>query len=115
MEKIIKHGKNIAGTQIYLNKETGKVFVKDEDRKDIPLLVKNLAVKMYIEEGISYRKVGRILNVSHVSVMNWVIAEAKKVKFETTFKGHSVDEVEIDEIYAIVEKKSPDNIINMCI
>ena len=37
------------------------------------------ALQLYLE-GISFREIERILNVSHVSVMNWVKTQHQKTK-----------------------------------
>ena len=71
MKNIIKNGKNKYGVQIYYDKIDEKYFIKDEDRRSISFDTKELAIKMYIEEGISYRKIGRILDISHVSVIGF--------------------------------------------
>jgi transposase-like protein len=62
------------------------------------------ALKLALE-GTSYRAVGRLLNVHHQSVANWVTAHAQTLpqKVEDT---SPTDVVEIDELYTFVGKKS---------
>jgi transposase-like protein len=106
MKNIIKYGKTKHGVQIYLNKETNIRFIEEADRRSIPLETKMLAIKMVVDEGIPFRKVGRLLGVDHVSVMNWVYKASEEVKMvNLNIDNASVKEVQVDEIYAIINKK----------
>ena len=60
------------------------------------------AVRMYVD-GAGFRQIGRQLNVSHVSVMNWVKAYAAQLT-EAPMPAE-VDEVEMDELYTIKTSK----------
>ncbi len=103
--KIVKNGKTKSGVQRYLNQETGKTFIKDEDKTYKSLEIKELAIKMVVEEGIPFRKVGRIFDISHTTVMNWVYKTSQSVNFQTLTKMTDVKSVQIDEIYTVVKKK----------
>lgn len=106
MNEIVKYGKNSAGNQLYLNKETGKVFVKQEDKKERVELDKKLECTFMYYNGLSYRKVGEMMDVSHVSVYNWVkelsqlIVDNCKLSCVT-----EISDLEIDELYTYCGKK----------
>ena len=111
--KIVKNGKTKSGVQRFLNQETGETFIKDEDKTSISQEIKELAIKMVVEEGIPFRKTARIFEVSHSTVMNWVYKASQCVNFENLTKLTEVKSVQIDEIYTIVKKKSLDQNTSM--
>lgn len=61
---------------------------------------------MYLD-GLNFRRIGRLLGVDHVSVMNWVNAHAEKV--DEAPVPESVDTVEMDELYTFVGSKKTDS------
>lgn len=64
-----------------------------------------LAVRMYLE-GMSFRGIGKVLNVHYVSVINWVNAHAKTLPDQVA-DLHPTDTVETDELFTYIgEKKS---------
>jgi transposase-like protein len=94
------------GVQKIYNKETGRTHL--ETYKDIgfPAETKAKALELYLE-GTSLRSVGRLLNCSHVSVINWIKEAANKIKDEPLFEDLSEDElvIEIDEMWHFCQKK----------
>lgn len=63
---------------------------------------KRLALKMYLE-GLGFRSIGRILEVSHVSVYNWVKAWGEKVSLPK--QKDPVEIVELDEMHTYIGEK----------
>jgi len=61
---------------------------------------------MYLD-GLNYRRIGRLLGVDHVSVMNWVNAYAEQV--DEAPVPDSVDTVEMDEVYTFIGTKKTDS------
>ena len=57
------------------------------------------AIRMYID-GLGFRKIGRHLKISHVTVMNRVKAHADQLP--ETPMPENVDTVEIDELYTFI-------------
>ena len=103
-KNLTKYGKTQKGTQRYLDKTTNKVFIdpmvsmNNEFKKD-------LAIRLVSEEGVGYRKVGRLLGVAHTTVMKWVLNEAKSKSYNQLVDYKNVSEIEVDEIYYILGKK----------
>lgn len=65
--------------------------------------IKKYALQLYLE-GLGFRSIGRILNVSNVSVLNWIRGFGKEV--ESLRAGNSeIDFVELDEMHSYVGSK----------
>lgn len=64
--------------------------------------LKKMALKMYLE-GLGFRAIGRILNVSHQSVFRWIkqIGQMPEVKDRPI----NTKEIEIDEVHSFVGLK----------
>ena len=63
---------------------------------------RRLALKMYLE-GLGFRSIGRILEVSHVSVYNWVKTWGEKVSLPK--RKDPVEIVELDEMHTYIGEK----------
>ena len=76
----------------------------------IPDVVKKQCVRMYLE-GMGFRAIGRFLNISYVSVHNYVKAAGKKLKKlkESKVKMNAtaipITRAELDEVHTYVDKK----------
>ena len=68
---------------------------------------KRLALVLYIE-GLGFRKIGRILGVSDVSVLNWIKAFGIKTG-DRSDKGSMIKEVEIDEMHIYLDSNKTKN------
>ncbi len=58
---------------------------------------------MYLE-GQSFRGIGKVLNVNHVSVINWVNAHERTLPQEVGDKT-ATDTTETDELFTFIGKK----------
>ena len=63
---------------------------------------KRYALNMYLE-GLGFRQIARILEVSHVTVYRWITKIADKVSLPRS--NTSVKIVELDELHTYVNKK----------
>lgn len=84
--------------------------IEGQNSKYHRLETKLLALNLF-KEGFCFRKIGRILNVSYMSVINWVRNQAEVIKNEVAEKIKSapieeLDVVEIDEMWHFVGKKT---------
>jgi len=61
---------------------------------------------MYVD-GINFRRIGRLLNVHHQSVINWVNAYAVNLPEAPT--PEEVDAVEMDELYTFIGEKKTES------
>ena len=64
---------------------------------------KKLALKMYLE-GMGFRAIGRLLGVSHVTVLNWIKQSEKYIK-DSASSVEPVKTAELDEIHTYVQSK----------
>jgi len=63
---------------------------------------KRQALTLYLE-GLGFRSIGRILQVSHVSIYNWIKAFGETLeKLKST---DTIDVVEMDEMHAYIARK----------
>ncbi len=97
-----KIGLTVAGSQRYKCQECGSKYTPEPKSNGYPEEVRRQAVRMYLD-GLNYRRIGRLLGVDHVSVMNWVKAYADQV--DEAPVPESVDTVEMDELYTYVGSK----------
>jgi transposase len=64
---------------------------------------KEQAVRLYLE-GMSFRGIGKVLNVHYVSVINWVNAHAATLPQQVTDQTPA-DNVETDELFTFIGEK----------
>jgi transposase-like protein len=95
--------------QRYKCKECGYFFT--DTVQGVSLEKKRLAIHLYLE-GLGFRSIGRIINVSNVAVLNWVrnlseIIEQfnKEFKNEKAFK-EPIKIIELDEMWHYIGKKN---------
>jgi len=68
--------------------------------------LKRFALSMYLE-GLGFRSIGRLLKVSHVSVINWIKLYGQTIKAIRNDKP--VEIAEMDEIHTYVGRKKTIN------
>ena len=91
----VKNGFN-RGKQRYLCKNCGCNYTGTKN--GYLDSVKQEAMKYYYMEGIGFRRIERLLHVSHVSVINWVRKAAKKIRDSETKEERTTDILELDEM-----------------
>ncbi len=101
-----KIGFTAAGSQRYKCQECGSKYTPEPKLDGYPEELRRQAVRMYLD-GLNYRRSGPLLDVDHVSVMNWVAAYAEQV--DEAPVPESVDTVEMAEIYTFVGSKKTDS------
>ena len=90
----VKNGFN-RGKQRYLCKNCGCNYTGTKN--GYPDSVKQEAIKYYME-GIGFRRIERLMHISHVSVINWVRKAAKKIRDSETKEERTTDILELDEM-----------------
>jgi transposase len=98
-EKKVKDG-IVKNRQRYKCKECNYRFTVEE--RGLSKSLKKDALHLYLE-GLGFRSIGRFLNVSHVSVFNWIKAFGKEVG--EIKNEESVKIVELDEMHTYVQSK----------
>ena len=87
-----------SGVQRYKCKSCGCNYTKSTPR-GYPIEVKREALRYYLE-GIGFRRIERLLGISHTAVIYWVKKAGEKIK-EIAFeerKAEKVDILELDEM-----------------
>ncbi len=67
-----------------------------------PEKIKRDALILYLE-GLGFRSIGRFLNVSHVTVFNWIKTFGSKI--DEIRSSNEIEVVEIDEMHTYVGSK----------
>ena len=97
-----KHCKDgiVKGRQRYKCKSCNYRFTVEYLGK--PEKLKKDSLILYLE-GLGFRSIGRFLNVSHVSVYNWIKEFGKKV--ENIRSSAGIEIVELDEMHTYIGTK----------
>jgi transposase-like protein len=97
----VKNG-HINGRPRYRCKECKYDYTVTQKSTGVTIDKKRLALQLYLE-GLGFNSIGRILHVSHVSVMNWVRRygqQAEELKSDT-----KIEVMEIDEMHSYIGSK----------
>jgi transposase-like protein len=101
-----RSGFNRSGSQRYQCRDCGKKYTPSPKEKGHSQEIRTKAIRMYVD-GLNFRRIGRLLNVHHQSVINWVNAYASSLPEAPT--PAEVDEVEMDELYTFVGEKKTES------
>jgi transposase-like protein len=101
-EQQVKSGKTRAGSQRWKCQVCGRRYTPEPKEQGYPEAMRQQAVKLYID-GVNYRRIGRILEVDHVTVMHWVRAHSDQLPDAPQPK--QVVMAEQDELFTFVGKK----------
>lgn len=101
----IKYGKDKQGQQRYKHKVTGVLTINPNKNMDSYNEIVEKAIYLYAYEGIPLRKIGRLFEVSHTTIMRWVYGRCKTTDYTSAIDVNSITEVQIDEIYVITNNK----------
>jgi len=97
-----KCDKTSAGSQRYRCWHCRTKYTPKQKQKGYSNEVRLQAVRMYVD-GINYRRIARHLNVSHVSVMNWV--KAFVAQLPDAPLPEELHTIELDELFTFIETK----------
>jgi len=98
-----KAGLTESGSQRYQCQACKRRYTPQPKTQGYPDSVREQAVKMYVD-GINYRRIGRLLGVDHVSVMNWVRAHASQLPSSPPVPNKATV-IEMDELYTRIGSK----------
>lgn len=102
-ENIIKNG-FVRGKQRYRCKDCQYNFVEGDLRiKQENVVKRALAVLLYSMGRGTFNFIGKLLNVSHVSVYKWIRQEAEQINFPEI--KNTIQEIEIDEMWHFIQSK----------
>jgi len=89
--------------QRYKCKECNYNYTVKRRSYDYPSSVKKKALQLYLE-GLGFRSIGRILDVSNVSVLNWIRSFGNEVA-SLQPASKEIKFVEVDEMYSYIGDK----------
>jgi transposase-like protein len=92
----------VKGKQRYKCKDCGFRYTVVSGSKAKPLHMKKLAIQLYLE-GLGFRSIGRVLEVSNVTVLNWIRAFGEQL--EELKSAEPVAYTEMDEMHTYVGQK----------
>ena len=99
----VKNGMT-AGKQRYRCKQCGCNYTRSTPHGE-PISKKKMAVQMYLE-GMGFRSIGRVLEVSNVTILRWVRQAAQAVRDSRLWeRSHTPPAcIEIDEMWHYIQK-----------
>ena len=100
---LVKTGRNPSGSQRYVCKTCQHVTTLEPHRNGYPPDVRAQALRLYVE-GNGFRRIGRLLQVNHQSVANWVAAAALEVSPVPPQPAESAV-IELDELFTFIGQK----------
>ena len=101
-----KIGFTAARSQRYECQHCQKKYTPNPKARGYPKSLRKLALKMYLE-GINFRRIGRLLNVHHQSVINWVNAYAEELPDAPV--PEQAESIEMDELYTFIGEKKTES------
>lgn len=100
-DKYVKNGL-VRGLQRYRCKVCKCNFTNTDLRGKHPAM-KALSILLYSMGNMSYRMIGKLLGLSHVTIYEWIRGEAEKLPIPTV--AANVEIVTVDEMWHFIQKK----------
>ena len=97
----VKIGHNPSGSQRYLCKVCRRKYTPHPNDIGYPDEVRHRALALYVD-GLNFRRIGRILGISHQTVANWVKAHADSLPDTPPVPDDVVEVEELDELFTFV-------------
>jgi transposase-like protein len=108
----IKYGKTKDGKQRYRDTYTKEVFIVETDKLSKGFKLR--CVFLYIN-GLSLRRLGKIFNVSHVSIYNWVNLYITEIFTKYSLSNvRQITDIEVYEMFTYIGKKRQNLYLNCC-
>ena len=101
-ERQVKSGKNASGSVRWQCQHCHRKYTPEPKEQGYPTALRQQAVKLYLE-GVNYRRIGRLLEVGHKTVMHWVKAYSDQLPPAPL--PTNVNNAELDELFTFVGKK----------
>jgi transposase-like protein len=103
-EQQVKVGSNPSGSQRYRCNECRRKYTPQPHDIGYPDETRRKALELYID-GLNFRRIGRVLGVSHQTVANWVKAHAATLPDPPPLPVTDIEVEELDELFTFVERK----------
>ena len=99
-----KIGRNPSGSQRYLCKVCPREYTPQPNAAGYADEVRRKALVLYVD-GLNFRCIGLVLDISHQTVANWVKAHADRLPDEPPVSDGDVEVEELDELFTFFERK----------
>lgn len=100
----IKYGKTTSGIQRFKDQETNRYY--QEKRKHQHTINFKLNCVFLYYNSLTYRRIGTIYGISHVTVYNWVREYSSMIVEKCNLSDVTqIADLEIDELYTFCDKK----------
>ena len=103
-DRQVKNGTNPSGRGRIKCQHCGRKYTPEPKEHGYPDTLRQQAVRLYVD-GLSYRRIARVLGVDHKSVMHWVKAHSDQLPPAALPEETPLHVVEMDELYTFVGKK----------
>jgi transposase-like protein len=103
-----KEGKDAKGRQRFQCQQCARFYILAPQPRGYEADLRHQAVRLYVE-GLSFRKIARILSVHHQTVINW-IRQDEAIRPPAPLPKN-VEVTEMDELYTFLQKKSKRSIL----
>ena len=103
-EQQVKVGSNRSGSQRYMCQVCRRKYTPQPKTRGYPSRIRQQAVQMYVD-GLNFRRIARMLNVSHQTVSNWVTEQADRLPDEPPMPSGQLEVNEMDELFTFVGDK----------
>ena len=100
---LVKDGLNPSGSQRYTCKTCQRTHTPEPKPNGYPAAVREQAVRLYLQ-GMGIRAIGRVLNINHQSVTNWINRASDRLDAQPP-QPAAADVIEMDELYTFVGQK----------
>jgi|SRR5579883_1952911 len=98
-----KEGRDRKGQARYQCQNCQRYYLVAPQSRGYPASLREQAARLYVE-GLSFRRIGRLLGVNHQTVINWIRQD--EARRPPAPLPEQVEVIELDELYTFVEKKS---------
>jgi transposase-like protein len=98
----VKDGSNGSGSQRWKCQPCGRKYTPEPKEQGYPVALRQQAVKLYLE-GVNYRRIGRLLEVDHKTIMHWVKAYSDQLPPAPL--PTDVNNAELDELFTFIGRK----------
>lgn len=103
-EQQVKVGTNPSGSQRYLCKACCRKYTPQPNDIGYPAKMRRKALELYVD-GLNFRRIARLLEISHQTVANWVKAHADHLPDPPPLPAEPIEVEELDELFTFVKRK----------
>jgi transposase-like protein len=103
-EQQVKIGRHPSGSQRYLCKACRRKYTPQPNDIGYPEEMRRKALELYVD-GLNFRRIARVLDVSHQTIANWVRAHADTLPDPPPIPVDDIEVEELDELFTFVECK----------